>query len=326
LLLVAHHLIFDGVSSRIVLEDLAAAWADIEAGRPLAPSAGGTSMRTWLHALRAEASSAPRVAELAMWKSMLEGPDPLPGTRALDPAVDTTSKIERVQTSIDAETTSAILGPGMAGEEPQLGDILMAALAVAVARWQGRRGVVLPSVLLRLIGHGRQELAGADLSRTVGWFNSIYPLRIDLSGIHLDEDPAGNRDIAAAVLAVAQRVQSIPDGGVGYGLLRYLNRDTAQELPAEMPGRICFNYLGQIQTGTKDAGAWKPIVEGLYESMPDPGLPAAAALDITVVVIGGRMIGDFGFPTLLFEMREVQELAELWADVLSSLAVTVSSR
>lgn len=326
LLLVAHHLIFDGVSSRIVLEDLAAAWADIEAGRPLAPSAGGTSMRTWLHALRAEASSASRVAELAMWKSMLEGPDPLPGIRALDPAVDTTSKIQRVQKFIDAETTSAILGPGLAGEEPQLGDILMAALAVAVARWQGRRGVVLPSVLLRLIGHGRQELAGADLSRTVGWFNSIYPLRIDLSGIHLDEDPAGNRDIAAAVLAVAQRVQSIPDGGVGYGLLRYLNRDTAQELPAEMPGRICFNYLGQIQTDTKDAGAWKPIVEGLYESMPDPGLPAAAALDITVVVIDGRMIGDFGFPTLLFEMREVQELAELWADVLSSLAVTVSSR
>ncbi|SKX48383.1 Uncharacterised protein [Mycobacteroides abscessus subsp. massiliense] len=60
--------------------------------------------------------------------------------------------------------------------------------------------------------------------------------------------------------------------------------------------------------------------------MPDPGLPAAAALDITVVVIDGRMIGDFGFPTLLFEMREVQELAELWADALSSLAVTVSSR
>lgn len=261
-----------------------------------------------------------------MWKSMLEGPDPLPGIRALDPAVDTTAKIQRVQTFIDAETTSAILGPGLAGKKTQLSDILMAALAVAVARWQGRRGVVLPSVLLRLIGHGRHELAGADLSRTVGWFNSIYPLRIDLSGIHLDEDPAGNPDVAAAVLAVAQRVQSIPDGGVGYGLLRYLNRDTALELPDEMPGRICFNYLGQIQTDAKDAGAWKPIVEGLYESMPDPGLPAAAALDITAVVIDGRMIGDFGFPTLLFEVREVQELAELWADALSSLVVTLSSR
>lgn len=326
LLLVVHHLIFDGVSSRILMEDLAAAWVDVGAGRLPAPESGSTSMRTWLHALCVEAYSASRVAELAMWKSMIEGPDPLPGIRALDPMVDTTSKIQRVQTLIDADTTSAILGSVSAGSKTQIGEILVAALAVAVARWQGRRGVVLPSVLLRLVGHGREELAGADLSRTVGWFNSIYPLRIDLSGIGLAEDPAGVPDLAAVVWAVVQRVQRVPDGGVGYGLLRYLNRDAAQELPDEMPGRICFNYLGQIQTDTKDAGAWKPIVEGLYESMPDPGLPAAAALDITVVVIDGRMIGDFGFPALLFEVREVQELAELWAEVVSSLVVTVSNR
>ncbi len=326
LLLVAHHLIFDGVSSRILMEDLAAAWVDVEAGRLPALAPGSTSMRTWLHALCAEAHSDSRAAELAMWKSMIEGPDPLPGIRALDPAVDCTSNIRRVQTLIDADATSAILGYAQAGSKSRISEILVAALAVAVARWQRRRGVVLPSVLLRLIGHGREELAGADLSRTVGWFNSIYPLRIDLSGISLEEGPVGVPDLAAVVSAVAQRVQRVPDGGVGYGLLRYLNRDAAQELPDEMPGRICFNYLGQIQTDTKDAGAWKPIVEGLYESMPDPGLPAAAALDITVVVIDGRMIGDFGFPALLFEVREVQELAELWADVVSSLVVTASNR
>ncbi|TDZ99811.1 non-ribosomal peptide synthetase [Mycobacteroides salmoniphilum] len=326
LLLVAHHLIFDGVSSRIVMEDLAAAWVDVEAGRPAALAPGSTSMRTWLHALHAEANSASRVAELAMWKSMIEGPDPLPGVRALDPTVDTTSKIQRVQSFIDVDTTSAILGHVPVVSKTQIGEILIAALAVAVARWQGRRGVVLTSVLLRLIGHGREELAGADLSRTVGWFNSIYPLRVTLSDSGLEDISVDGADLAAVVSAVAQRVQRVPDGGVGYGLLRYVNRDTAQELPDEMPGRICFNYLGQIQTDTKDAGAWKPIVEGLYESMPDPALPAAAALDITVVVIDGRMIGDFGFPALLFEVREVQELAELWADVVSSLVVTVSSR
>lgn len=322
LLLVVHHLVFDGVSSRIVIEDLAEAWSDVKAGRPLAKVSGSTSMRTWMEVLQSDANSESRVAELPMWQSMIEGPDPLPGVRALDPTVDTTSTIQRLQAFIDVDRTSALFGYARSASEARIGEMLIAALAVAVARWQAGRGVVLPSVLLRLIGHGREELARADLSSTVGWFNSMYPLRIDLLGSNVSEAAAGSLELAALVLGVAKRIRTIPDSGIGYGLLRYLNQNTAPELPYEMPGRICFNYLGQIQTDDADAGAWSPVVEGLYESMPDPSLPAAVALDITVVVVNGQMIGDFGFPAALFDKEEVQELVELWSSAVLSLAVT----
>lgn len=318
LLLVVHHLVFDGVSSRIVVEDLATAWQRVTAGQPAALEPTGTSMRTWMHTLHEEAVA--RTPELELWRSMIDGADCLPGVRALDPTVDVTSTIERIQAGLDPDTTSAILGPVPHALHAQVDEVLMAALGVAVAQWQHGRGGAVSSVLLRLIGHGREDLAGADLSQTVGWFNSMYPLRIDLSGLDLGATAVGGPELETVVAAVRDTVRTIPDKGIGYGLLRYLNSDAAQRLPGPMPGRICFNYLGQVQTGADTAGAWTPIVEGLYESMPDPRLPAAAALDITVVVIDGRMIGDFGFPGTLLRPEEIRELGELWTAALTALA------
>ncbi|WP_153349225.1 condensation domain-containing protein, partial [Nocardia aurantia] len=193
LLVAAHHLVVDGVSWRILVPDFVAAWGQIAAGRPATLPPVATSMRTWAHALQRAAVE--RAGELDRWRAVVDGPDPLLTTRAFDPAVDVTGTIAKHRVEVSAEVTRALLTtvPGLF--HGGVNDGLLTALALAVAKWRadgaasGRGSddgaAVDDSVLIRLEGHGREEEAvpGADLSRTVGWFTSIFPVRFDLSGI-----------------------------------------------------------------------------------------------------------------------------------------------
>ncbi|MCK0093924.1 condensation domain-containing protein, partial [Rhodococcus sp. F64268] len=104
-------------------------------------------------------------------------------------------------------------------------DGLVAALGLALVRWRRDRGVESSSALVKFEGHGREEavVPGADLSRTVGWFTSAYPVRVDLAGVDVDDAFAGGVSVGAAVKAVKEQLLAIPDRGMGYGLLRYLD-------------------------------------------------------------------------------------------------------
>lgn len=169
--IVLHHLVTDGVSWRILLPDLVTACS----GGALAPI--GTSFRRWAHAQQEQAAE--RVTELPLWQEILATPDPALGARALDAAHDTAATMEQLRTTIDAETTSAALE--LIPELFHCGaDVaLLTALALAASTWRGSR-----RTLLTLEGHGREEsiLPGADISRTVGWFTSVYPVALDLGG------------------------------------------------------------------------------------------------------------------------------------------------
>ncbi|WP_159041495.1 condensation domain-containing protein, partial [Streptomyces sp. WM4235] len=128
-------------------------------------------------------------AELGWWLSVVEGPDPLLGSRALDPARDTQATVEDLWTTLPAEATRALLTDVPAAFRGGVNDGLLAALALAVTAWRRSRGADDSSTLIRLEGHGRQEEAvpGADLSRTVGWFTTVFPVRLDVGDVDLDE-------------------------------------------------------------------------------------------------------------------------------------------
>ncbi|WP_344646464.1 amino acid adenylation domain-containing protein, partial [Streptomyces durmitorensis] len=224
LVLVLHHLVVDGVSWRILLPDLAAAWSQIRAGRAPALPQVATSARRWKHALAAEATAQDRVAELELWRSILDGPDSAPdpviGSRRLDTELDRADTVDTVQMRLSAPVTEALLTALPAAFGCGVQDGLLAALAVAIARREAaRRDRVppgpsdttqpagpsntaeptgsstrsAPSVLIGVEGHGREESAvpGADLTRTIGWFTSLFPIRIDLTECDLDEVVAG---------------------------------------------------------------------------------------------------------------------------------------
>ncbi|MFJ2838383.1 amino acid adenylation domain-containing protein [Nocardia sp. NPDC087230] len=327
LIVVAHHLAIDSVSWRILVQDLIGAWAQVSAGATPVLAETGTSMRRWSYALTEAAHSDQRLAELGYWRDLVGGPDPLLGGRHLDPAIDQAHTVRRVDIEVDADVTTALLTtlPGLF--HGGVTDALFATLALALVRWRARRGVDEKSALLRLEGHGRQEevVPGADLSRTIGWFTNLYPVRLDLSGIDIDDAFAGGPAMGAAIRAVKHDLLSVPDKGIGFGLLRYLNPETAAQLPERLPGQICVNYLGrhtaaEIPAGLEGLG-WLPTDEfGDLDVGEHATVPVMAAIDINALVLGDRLRADFGYPAELLDRDDVAELAQLWTRALGAAA------
>ena len=174
LLLVIHHLVVDGVSWRILLPDLAAAWEAIGVGRPVALPPVGTSLSRWAHLLTAEANSPQRVAELPAWRDILRDIPPLV-TAAHDPAGAT----RRLTVTLAADVAAPLLARVPTNFHAGIQEVLLAAFGIALTEWRRRRGGPDGAVLVDVEGHGRNEdlAPGVDLTRAVGWFTSIYPVR-----------------------------------------------------------------------------------------------------------------------------------------------------
>uniref|UniRef100_UPI0034E0438D AMP-binding protein n=1 Tax=Streptomyces sp. PU-14G TaxID=2800808 RepID=UPI0034E0438D len=331
LLVVLHHLVVDGVSWRILLPDLAAAWQQVRAGRTPQLAPVGTSARRWAHALVEEASSPERVAELTFWQTMLEKPEPLLGSRAPDPARDVMSTVESLSVGLSAAVTEALLTSVPAAFRGGANDGLLAGLALALAKWRRIRGVDETSTLVRLEGHGREEgvVPGADLSRTVGWFTSMFPVRLDVAGVDIDEAIAGGPDVDRAVKLVKEQLLAVPDKGVGYGLLRYLDPESAAVLRERPTGQVSFNYLGRFSAADMPEElrglGWTESADavGLLPEL-DADMPAMSTVDVSAYVVesaeGPRLDAVFRFPSGVLGQGEVRELADLWCGALEGLA------
>ncbi|MBS9372372.1 non-ribosomal peptide synthetase [Rhodococcus sp. B50] len=319
LFLVAHHAVIDGVSWRILLGDLAAAAAHLEDGLDpdLAPT--GTSMRRWAHGLVDATRRGTRAAELQFWVSTLSGPDPLLGTRELDPAVDVGATVDTVTVELPAPTTSALLAILPAAFHAAVVDGLLVALAGAVVAQRVDRGVDSTQVLVGLEGHGREEqvVPGADLSRTIGWFTATYPVRLDLTGLDMESVARGGTAAGTAIKTVKEQLRAVPDRGIGYGMLRYLDdegRAALEHLPAP---RIAFNFHGR--STTPEAVTGMEFGGGL-----DPAQPVPAVISVNAMVVdtpGGPVLrADLAYPTGVISRPEVSDLAERWRRMLGGLA------
>ncbi|WP_190120680.1 non-ribosomal peptide synthetase, partial [Streptomyces flavofungini] len=331
LLLVLHHFLVDGVSWRVLLPDLAAAWTDIRDGRTPRLEPVATSVRRWSHALAEEATSPRRTAELDHWRAVVSGPDPDLGSRAFDPAVDVSGTVAHVSVELPVAATEALLTTVPAAFRTGVNDGLLTAFGLALAKWRRARGVDEPSALIRLEGHGREEEAapGADLSRTVGWLTSMFPVRVDVGGVDLEDAFSGGRAAGQVLKAVKEQLHAVPGNGIGYGLLRYLNPETADILKPATGGQISFNYLGRFAEDTPEelrGLGWTPADDnGLRGAELDADMPAMATIEVTSLVSdtaqGPRLTAQLSFPSGLLAHDDARELIELWRSALENLAL-----
>ncbi|MGW7823548.1 amino acid adenylation domain-containing protein [Streptomyces puniciscabiei] len=331
LLIVLHHLVVDGVSWRVLFPDLASAWQRVRDGRTPEPAQTGTSLRRWMHALADEAAAPGRVAELPVWQEILSGDDPLLGGRELDPAQDVAATVDTVRIQVPADVTETLLNRLPTVFHGGVDDGLLTGLALALARWRQTRGVAATSALVRLEGHGREEhlIPGADLSGAVGWFTAMYPVRLDVTGIDVADAFTGGKAAGKAIKAVKEQLRAVPDNGMGYGLLRHLNTETATALATARQPQIGFNYLGK-SSGADIPAELRGLGWGLDTThqdliaAPDADLPVLSALEISAIAAdtadGEELTAYFGFPTGVLSRDEVSELAGLWVQALTALA------
>ncbi|RZK73078.1 MAG: hypothetical protein EOP28_05875, partial [Rhodococcus sp. (in: high G+C Gram-positive bacteria)] len=328
-LIVVHHLAMDGVSWRILIPDLAAVCAQLQSGAAPALEPPGTSMRRWAHALADAAREPQRTAEVELWQGMLNAPDPLLGARPVTVS-DTAATAAHFAVRVSAPLTETLLTTVPRAFHAGVGDALLMALTMALTSWRRRRGIELPGTLVGLEGHGREEqvVPGADLARTIGWFTTLFPVRLDLSGVDLDDAFAAGPSVGVAMKTVKEQLLVVPDHGIGFGLLRYLNDDTAQVLsPLPMP-QVSFNYLGRMgRTATETDEGWVPVEEpGLREKS---AVPVAAVVDVNAMTVdsgdGPQLNSTWTYPPGVLTHEEVEELAQLWLQALAALGTHVES-
>ncbi|MEO3977763.1 amino acid adenylation domain-containing protein [Streptomyces sp. CAU 1734] len=319
LILVIHHLVVDGVSWRILCADLAAAWRGEHPGA----TGRGTSLRTWARSLHGYAREETTLDRAGHWADALRAGSGTLAGRALDPARDTTATARRRTVSLDPERTAALLTRVPAAFHANTEDVLLTALALAVAeRRRAARGAGADTaVSVQLEGHGREESAveGADLGRTVGWFTTVRPVRLD----------AGPADTAAAgagraLKAVKEQLRAVTDGGLGFGALRHLNPATEEGLAALPVPEIGFNYLGRFG-GAESGAPWEPVTGdgGLFHHT-DPALPLAHALEIDAHVAaepaGAVLHATWTWAGEALAESEITALTDSWLAHLSVLA------
>ncbi|PYS27789.1 MAG: non-ribosomal peptide synthetase, partial [Acidobacteria bacterium] len=310
-----HHLAVDAVSWRILIADLASACQD--AGRPLCPC--GTSFRGWAARLNQEARRPERTGELAYWTDMLREPVAPIFRRKLDPRRDTAGVAGRLVVKLAAKTTEVLLGAARTAFRARTHEILLASFAAAVTKWRRRRDRGQgTAVRLDLEGHGREEIfEGVDLSRTVGWFTSVYP-------VHLEASPS---DPTSVLKQIKEQLRHLPDNGIGYGLLRYLNQETARALSELPASEICFNYLGRI--ANEESTEWGMVPEAeSFSGSCDPEMPLNYGLELNALILDGTSGPQLSVtlswaPALVCE-SEVRDLAESWFAELDGLAREVA--
>ncbi|WP_433560909.1 amino acid adenylation domain-containing protein [Nocardia sp. CA-151230] len=330
--LVIHHLAVDAVSWRIILTDLAQAWAQVTNGGEPHFSPLTTSFRRWGHGL-VEQVPGKRAAELDLWKDVLERGDQLLGSRRLIPDRDIGATAGRVDQRIPAAVAEAVLTTIPDRFHCSANDPLVAALVLALGEWRRRRGTAgAAGELISLEGHGREESAvpGADLSATVGWFTTRFPVRIDWENVDLDDALAGGVSAGLAIRQVKEQLRAVPGSGIGYQILRHLDSQGRAEL-ADLPEpQVSFNYLGRVGSGER-SGPWAPTTEfTALTATSDPAMALPAVLDINAIAEEGHngleLAATWEFASQVLTEEEVGELAGLWARALGALADHVRSR
>jgi amino acid adenylation domain-containing protein/non-ribosomal peptide synthase protein (TIGR01720 family) len=319
---IVHHLAIDGVSWRILLEDLNIAWAQHRAGQQVVLPTPGTSFARWSQLLTEHAHRPEVVEQAPVWRQMAATPAALPAIR---PEVDTYASAGNLLESLDTETTRMLLGEVPAAFHAGIHEILLIAFALAWAEFLGNRG---EPIGIDVETHGRHDEldADVDLSRTVGWFTAKYPVALNVGGLSWRQVVAGEAGLGALIKDAKEQLRTLPDP-LSYGVLRYLNPDV--DLDGSDPP-IGFNYLGRMGAAGEISGdGWRICLDGLAQVNASARLPMPLAH--TVELNAGTIDTDTGpylsaawkwAPSAL-DHAQVSRLNRLWFEALAGICANV---
>jgi len=306
LFIVIHHLVIDGVSWRILLEDLETAYKQLSKGEPhqLAPKT--TSFKQWAETLVDYAHSLDLQQEWEYWLAALQKPVSRLPVDFLEGA-NTVASSRTVLVTLSAEETQALLQKLPTTHRTQINDVLLTALLQAFNQWTGSR-----LLLVDLEGHGREELfANIDLSRTVGWFTTLFPVLLDSGESFNLED---------VLKSVKEQLRTIPNRGIGYGVLRYLstNPEIARQLRSLPQPEVSFNYLSQVDQALPPASLFKRTHKSSGSARNLQG-SRSHLLEINGLVIGGELQVEWTYSEAIHRRTTIERLAQKFVETLQQM-------
>ncbi len=297
LLLVAHHLVIDGVSWRILLGDLVSGYEQLQQGMSITWPAKTTSFQQWAERLQSHAQTT--TLNIDYWQ---QRPPvmPLPLDRA--EGKNAIAATRQVQHTLAAHLTQALLQEVPAAYRTQINEVLLTALTLAISTWTEQ-----PTVQLNLEGHGREDLfADVDISRTVGWFTTLFPVYLTLPT---------HQDLGTVLLAIKEQLRAIPNKGLDYGLWRY--GKTGQLDQASTP-EISFNYLGQLDQSMSAPDDWRLSSDATGNNCSDQG-QRSHLLDINCWIVAGQLHSEWAYSDQIYHAATIEQLAAEFDRLLVAL-------
>jgi non-ribosomal peptide synthase protein (TIGR01720 family) len=314
----AHHLAVDGVSWRILLDDLETAYQQAVSGQAVRLGSKTTSFRDWARRLEEHVASGGLDHELDFWAGTVDAAVLPLDHESAEPAATRAPQVHEaltVSVRLDADDTDALLRAAPTAYRTRINDVLLAALALALARWTGRR-----RVCVELEGHGREEVVeGVDLSRTVGWFTTMFPVALEVPA-------ASEPDWRALVKSVRRQMRAVPGNGFGWGALRHFGSAAARErLAADTAGpQIVFNYLGQWDARSQGPGdGGNGLVWAEHSALGqdhDPRDRGSHLLEVVGAVQSGRLGFSWHYRPDLHDRSTIEGVAEDFAEALRGIA------
>ncbi|MEG5083549.1 amino acid adenylation domain-containing protein [Microcoleus sp. AT8-B4] len=304
LLLAIHHLAVDGVSWRILIEDFQTAYGQISRDETVALPPKTTSFKQWAERLHEWARSPELQGEFDYWLALSHQPtSPLPVDY---PNADNIVASEKtVSVALSVEETKLLLQEVPAAYRTQINDVLLTALGQAFERWTGNN-----SLLLDLEGHGREDIfEGVDLSRTIGWFTSVFPVLLNL------KKPA---DLGAAIKSVKEQLRAVPNRGVGCGVLEYLNPENVKNLHKLPQAEVSFNYLGQFDQVLPKSSLFMLSSEPVGP-LRSPRGNRRYLLEINGFVASNKLQLDWTYSESIHRRESIENLATGFIESLRSL-------
>jgi len=321
LLVIIHHVAVDAVSWRILTEDLTTAYRAVLQGEAARLVPVCTSYQEWAEHLQELASSRSVLEQLSWWEEVHRTADPVLGLRPLDPARDRLGgqlTLRQVMSPADAKRVIGwpltLDGVSRSPPEASVHEVLLCAFALAVGEWRAAHGWGRQSaVVIDIEGHGREESDGKlDLSRTVGWFTSLYPARLDPGVLSDGASPWRSLSAARIIATIAAQLRRIPANGTGYGILRYLSPEGRRSLGRLRRPQIAYNYLGRYRS---DDGDWHAVDLNL-ELKGDVERPLTHAITLNTAFVetpdGPELVADWSWAGELFPEQAIASLASAW--------------
>lgn len=303
LFLFAHHLVVDGVSWRILLEEIQQVYLQLSENKTISLPEKTTSFQEWSHALYNFAQTDALLPEIRYWQAVTEDKIvKLPKDLIAGPP-----QIVQHVVRLNPTYTDKLLREAPQAYQTQINDLLLTSLAIAVSKFTGHN-----SLFLNLEGHGREDvIREADLSLTVGWFTSLFPVNLKLNNIN---------DLEDSIKAVKAQLSQIPNKGMGYGVLKYLsNAEEAKALRNQPRPEINFNYFGQMDDRISNQSGLFRFAQERIKPFIRKENPPSQPLDIQCMIIHGSLSMSFFYDSSAFKEETVAKLGDEFINCLEKI-------
>lgn len=294
LLITAHHFVIDGISWRILLNDLFNILVALEKNKEFKLSKKTASMKLWYEELRNYLEKDVEDGEKNIWRNLYQEEFTIP--QDFEDGDQSLEYLETMSGVLNEEETKSLLTLCHKAYNTEINDILLAALALTINKWTDNK-----EILVELESHGR-HLDDIDVTRTVGWFTSIYPVKLTLSNESLSKD----------IMSIKEQLRDIPNNGLGYGLVKYL--DDNEEYKDNDNTQLRFNYLGQF--GKESENELFRFSDQFTGNEICKSNRLTAKIEINSIIVNGIFKATFSYSNKCYRTETVERLANLYTQNL----------